>query len=109
MNDNDLQTRPWRFQFTIARLLACTTVAALAAWTATARLPMTVTIRAMDREFNLLPLILTTILLTVAIGVLIHGKPGLAQWTRIGCGLSIAAFTLASAVLAIAEVVRWLI
>ena len=96
-----------RFQFTIARLLACTTFAALAAWTATAPIPVTVKVGALD--FNLLPLILTTVLLVAAIGVLIQGKPGAVQGARVGCGILIAAFALASVAIAIAELIRWLI
>ena len=98
-----------RFQFTIARLLACTTFAALAAWAATAPIPLAVTVRAIDREFNLLPLMLTTVLLAASSGVLVRGKPGVSHGARVGCGLLIGAFALASVVIAILELVRWLI
>ena len=110
--DNQKLPEPsrWRFQFTIARLMACTLFVALAAWTATVDWSLSMHVSPLGNR-NLLPFVFGSLLLAAAIGVLIKGKPGVPGGIRWGCGLLIAAallVTLASALVALAEFVGWL-
>jgi hypothetical protein len=107
MDENRHTSVRWRFQFTIARLLACTTLAALAAWTATVDLPFTLTVSALG-ERNILPFVLVSLLLAAAVGVLTKGKPGAIDGVRIGCGVLIAAAAIMSVCLTLRELIHWL-
>jgi len=98
---------PWRFQFTIARIMACTLLVALAAWVATVKLPIGLTL-SLTGDRNLLPFLLTTLLLAAAAGALIQGKPGAREGVRIGCGVLIAAALLASVGLTLIELWHWI-
>src|SRR5687768_15957325 len=92
----------WRFQFTIAWIMACTLLVAFAAWVATFELPVTLTVPGAGNH-NLLPFLLASLLLAAAVGVLIKGKPGVSEGVRIGCGLLIAGAGISSVILTFKE------
>jgi hypothetical protein len=82
-----------RFQFTIARLLACTVFVALAAWVWTLKLPITLTTSSLaDRD--ILPYVAVSLLLATAVGSLLEGKRGAVDGVRIGCGLILFAILI---------------
>jgi hypothetical protein len=87
---------PW--QFSIARILACTALVALATWAATNGVPFTLGAYPFE-EYDLAPFIVVTVLLAAAVGALVGGKPGAAKGARAGCGVLILAVILGSAVL----------
>lgn len=111
MDNQKLPAPRWRFQFTIARLMACTLFVALAAWTATIDdWTLSMHVSPLGNR-NLLPFVVGFLLLAAAIGVLIKGQPGMPGGIRWGCGLLVAAallVTVASALVALGELVGWL-
>lgn len=107
MAANSTESPPSRFQFTIARLMACTLFVAFAAWAATVGLPLTLSVSPLGKR-NVLPFVLATLLLAAAVGVLLRGKPGASDGVRIGCALLIGAATLLSIGLTLKELFDWL-
>jgi hypothetical protein len=81
--------KPRRFQFTLLRLLACTTFVALAAWVASANLPVAVFLSyagsAGAGKWNIFPILACCMLLGAAVGVLIQGETGALEGARVGC------------------------
>jgi len=94
-------------QFTIARLLACTLLAALAAWCVSVKLPVGLTVSPLGNR-DILPLVLASLLLAAAVGVLFQGKPGVYSGLDIGCGILIALAIIGSICLAFWELWQWL-
>lgn len=104
---NEPSTRWPRFQFSTARLMACTFFVALAAWAATLRLPMKLNISTTG-ERDLLPLILAGVLLAAAIGSLVKGKSGAKEGAKIGCFLLFISLTLIVPILVgLTDLVVW--
>ena len=97
-----------RLQFTIARLMACTVLVALAAWTVTVDLPVGLTVSPLgDRD--ILPFILACSLLAAAFGALVEGKPGALAVCQIGGALTmVGVLILVPTCLMFWELIRWL-
>ncbi len=95
-------------QFTIARLMACTALFALAAFVATVKLPVGLT-ESHFGEFDLLPIILITFLSAAAIGVLLQGRPGVKSGFQIGCALVLLTFIIVPIFVMFGELARWLV
>jgi hypothetical protein len=101
-----------RVQFTIARLLACTALFALAALVATAKLPFGLTLASSSfaalGEVDVLPIVGATFFAAIAIGVLLQGTPILKESGRFGCALLLLAIALVPIVLMFQSLARWL-
>ena len=96
------------FQFTVARLLACTTAVAAAAWVSTLDIPIEIHTSA-SGDRNLAPAILVSVLLAVAVGVLIRGKPGAKEGAKAGCIFCIVVIAFVLPLFAgLREVFNWL-
>lgn len=100
-------TGPARFQFTIARLWACVTLVAFAAWVATQG--DFISIKAEEAgDVNLFPILAAGLLLAAAIGVLFHGKRGAGEGARAGGAMAIAILLLLSLFAALRTILAWL-
>jgi hypothetical protein len=84
-----MKSNPLRFQLTIARLWACMTLVAFAAWAATLNDFITIKTEAAG-HLNLFPILAAGLLLAAAVGVLLHGKAGAAAGARAGGAMVIA-------------------
>jgi hypothetical protein len=97
-----------RFQFTLARMLASTTLVAMAAWVTTVELPVHVSLPDVGR-WNLLNAVAAGALLAAAVGVLVAGKPGAAAGARLGCVSVLAVLTVLLPLwLALRAIIGWL-
>ena len=104
-----MQLEPSQLQFTLARLLACTTLVAVAAWATTLNLPISVSTPSLG-DRNLSPGVIGCLLLAAAVGVLFHGKRGALDGARAGCGLLLIVLgVVLPAFLALRAILVWAI
>jgi hypothetical protein len=94
-------------QFTIARLMGCMLLAALAAWCVAVKLPVTLTVSSLGNR-DVLPFVLASLLLAAAVGVLARGRPGAISGTRLGCAVVIALAMFGPVCLGMWDLGRWL-
>jgi hypothetical protein len=99
---------PARLQFTIARLLACTALVALAAWVAMHELPIEVHVPS-ESKLNLLPYILSGLLVASAVGVLFSGRPGARKGIKVGCAIFVALAAVVPTCFSLRELFSWLV
>jgi hypothetical protein len=95
-----------RVQFTIARLLATTTLVAVAVWVANLDLPVTVHVPSHEK-INLLPYLLAGLLLAAAVGVLFKGRPGAREGVNVGCAIFLVLAMIAPLFFALRELYAW--
>jgi hypothetical protein len=89
-----------RIQFSIARLWACATIVAFAAWASTLGQRVSVTTQATG-EFNLFPILAAGLLLAVAVGILVQGRSGAALGARAGGAVIVALLIVSSLFVAV--------
>ena len=101
-----------RMQFTVRRLLACTALFALAAFVATAKLPVGLTLASPSfsalGEVDVLPIVGATFFAAIAIGVLLQGSSALKESGRFGCALLMLTIALVPIVLMFQALAAWL-